>query len=373
MRPHEALPIALLSVTLLAGCTAAAESPADAPDARATVTSLQPEQPAGAAADQAGAAADRISLYLPTWLGPEQYDRIGALPLDAAGVDVAIAFAEPTPDGEVPAPGIPAGVATVVGKLGGQATVALEVGGWGGDEQSHQDILDGFEAGAADPERFVSSLGEAVASTEAAIGHPVSVVGIDWEYLPVNKAADFSRLLDVMTARMPDKQITLAVPSGHSTAGFEAAMAKIVERVGVIRVMTYDMHTPYDGGVAGPIATRDWMVDGFRAWQQRVAAAGGRTKVELGLPGYCYSYTGAAKVGDSFSGGKEVPLAEVDAGVLSALSDGSSAGVADGGWLTCYSASDIRRTLDQLGGRTPVFIWSAEGVTGDQLAAAGGS
>lgn len=344
-RLGQAVAGTVLTATLVAGCSGGPE----------------------AGAEQAGGP----TLYVPTWLEPEQYQAIAGLPLADEHANVVLAFA--VPEGEqLPTPEIPQGVVDVVGRLAADAHVSLAIGGYGTDE-THQPILDGFEAQSYDPDAFAARIGQAADQVADRIGRPVDGIDMDWEYPEVAQAERFGALLGSLDRLYPDRRLSVAVPASDNTEGFMAAIGDLSRHADVVHVMTYDENTPYGDGGAGPVASRDWMLRSFEAWQQRLTEAGGSAKAAIGFPGYCYTYQGAQAEGDSFTAGTSLPYRSVDKSALQPLEDGSH-GVADAeGWTSCFTPDDVRAVMAALPkGSIPVFAWSAEGLDEDYFAALSG-
>ena len=336
--------MAALCAVLLAGCATgqAASSPAGPPSAD----------------------SNRHLVYIETWDDSATYARIGALPL--ANVDLAISFAEPTADGGLTAPTVPDGLRSVVNRLDPNAGIVLAVGGWGNTDQDHQNILRGFAAAANDPDGFAGRIAQVAGQTGASLGRPITGIDIDWEYPTEPQAQGFAAVAEAIKKAMPDARVTAAVPSDHDLQGIDDALPELKNAIDGFHVMTYDEHTPFDGAgsSAGPVATEHGMVGAFQQWQARLTAAGiDPGKAAMGIPTYCYEYTGVGAAGQPSRGGTEVPYTQVEGQGLQAQPDGSSAAVVNGAWTTCLAPEDAQRVVHAAPAGADVFYWSAEGLT----------
>jgi GH18 family chitinase len=349
--------LAVLSAVLIAGCTTGPEG--DSPSSPPLAASNQPSlgQPPG--------TGNRRLVYIQTWDDSATYARISALPL-ANNVDLAVSFAGPTADGGLTPPSIPDGLRSLVSQLDPNAGIMLAVGGWGGTDEDHQIILQGFAAAAADPDGFAGEVAQAAAQTGAALGRKITGIDIDWEYPIESQAQGFAAVTGAIKKAMPGVHLTAAVPSNHDLQGFADALPEVRNTVDGFHVMTYDEHTPFDGvgSTAGPVATTQGMLTAFQQWQQRLTAAGiDPTKADMGIPTYCYEYTGVQAAGQPSQGGAEVPYTQVEGQGLQPQPDGSSAAVVDGAWTTCLTPEDAQHVTDAAPTGTDVFYWSAEGLT----------
>lgn len=332
------------------------------------------EQNNGSVAAEDPTGPPRTTLYLPTWLEPDQYKRIAALPLSERRVDVVIAFVEPTSDGRVRDITLPPGLLAVVAGLDEDARVSVAIGGWGGNDAIRQQILSGFRAASLDPAKFADDVAGMANNAGQKLGRPVTGIDIDWEYPERSQAAGLSGLIAAVRSKLPGVTISLAVPADANTEGFAEALPSLSRNADRLHVMTYDQTTPYDGigASSGPVASTGWVVDTYRAWQGRAAKAGGSLEVVVGFPAYCYSYEGAKASGDRYADGYETPWNEVELTNIQPQADGSSAITSPSAWRSCYTPTDVRRTrsiLAENNQQAATFVWSAEGLTSDYLAA----
>ena len=348
MVPRKRLGVAgalLLCISLLTGCAIGGDEAAAQPD------------------------RNRRLVYIETWDNSDVYARIGQLPL--ANVDLAIAFAVPTAAGELTPPTIPDGLKAVIGRLDPDAGITLAVGGWGGTDADHQNILEGFAAAARNPDAFAAQLAEVVGQTGTALGRPVTGVDLDWEYPTAAQAQDFAAVANAVKKVLPAARLTAAVPSDHDLSGIQAAIPAVKNSIDGFHVMTYDEHTPFDGpgSSSGPVATEQGVLSAIEQWRSRLTDAGmDANKAALGIPTYCYQYTGVTAAGQPVRGGTQVPFPDVPGQVLQSQPDGSSAGVVDGVWTTCLTPDDARQIAAAAPAGTVLFYWSAEGLTPAYLA-----
>ena len=152
--------------------------------------------------------------------------------------------------------------------------------------------------------------------------------------------------------------------------GVEHALPDLRNTIDGFHVMTFDEHTPFDGAgsSAGPLATMQGMLGAFQQWQARLAAAGiDPGKAAIGIPTYCYEFTGVRTAGQPSNGGTEAPYTQIEGQGLQRQPDGSSAAVVGGAWTTCLTPEDAQRVVDAAPAGTHVFYWSAEGLTSEYL------
>ena len=353
--------VTVLSAVLLAGCATGQEG--SAPGSPPSADSNQSSQ------GQAPGDGDRRLLYIETWDDSATYARISALPL-ANNVDLAISFAEPTADGDLTPPNIPDGLRSVVSRLDPNAGIVLAVGGWGDTGEDHQNILQGFAAAAKDPDGFAGKVAQAADQTGAALGRQITGIDIDWEYPTESQAQGFAAVAEAIKKAMPGAHVTAAVPSNHDLQGIEDALPDVRDTIDGFHVMTYDEHTPFDGAgsSAGPVATKQGMLSAFQQWQGRLTAAGiDSGKATMGIPTYCYEYTGVRAAGQPTQGGTELPYTQVEGQGMQPQPDGSSAAVVDDAWTSCLTPEDAQHVVDAAPAGTDVFYWSAEGLTSAYL------
>lgn len=346
-----------LGVSLLAGCAAPSAIDSSRSDPDQTIVE------------------NHRLVYIESWDTDDVYARISQLPL-AADTDLAIAFAVPTVDGGVTPPNVSEGLRTVVGRLDPNAGIALAVGGWGGTDAEHQDILLGFAAAARNPDAFSAEVARTAQQTGAELGRTVTGIDIDWEYPTAGQAQDFAAVAVALRKALPEARITAAVPAGHDLEGIQTALPAVRDAIDGFHVMTYDENTPFSGpgSTAGPVATEQGMLSAFRQWQAALSTAGiDPSKAALGIPTYCYAYTGVTAAGQPSQGGTQMPYVEVENQNLTSQADGSSAGVVNGAWTTCLTPDDARQIVAAAPPGTNLFYWSAEGMTPAYLTIGRGS
>lgn len=317
-------------------------------------------------ATSAGTA--NAEAYLPTWLTPEQNERIANIAPQLGGV--TIAFALPSAAGEVQAPVIEdiQSFKRIIGALPTEATVSLAIGGWGGDDAAHKAILQGFKNGAAHPETFVKSTEQVMQTLEEQIGHEVKGIDIDWEYPTVADAEGFTTLLTTLKRELPNARLSIAAPAYDTPAsrGINTALRqpKVRSALDRVHVMTYDQHGPWEK-TAGVVASGAWAKTSIKNWVEVM----GEAKVSPGYATYCYEYKGAKAEGQAFAESQEHAFSELPKGtrVSNNKDTLTSATKINGNWTSCQSPQVVRALDGRLRrvypGLASGFFWDANGLT----------
>lgn len=325
-----------------------------------------------------------VGGYLPTWLSDAEYARIS----ETEGVDkLYVAFATVDTAGNVIMPKLSPAAISAISTLGAKAQktdqesqmggVYLSVGGWGANQQQHDDMLKGFSAGLDQPDAFAAKLKTSVTELQTATKLEKIHLDLDIEFPTPAMAAKLPALVDSLR-QAGLKDVVMAVAAyGKEAEGVQSVAHDLAAKGVHFNVMTYDM-TGLASAKAGPIATTPWAAATIAKWAQ---TTGDETKLSVGFPTYCYTFVGATKSGDRFDASasaaqhrffKDLPpeaIVEDDAA-------GTTAALLSDGYTTCVSPKRATATLNavlhnhsSIGGS---FAWDLRGMTDEYAAALSG-
>lgn len=362
----EQLAIAVPLAIGLAGCGGSTNGTNSVPIAEASPgnnPATEPQLPV----NEGILESAHVSVYLPTWLLDERCNELAAdLPASKASRYI-ISFGIPNPDGSIELPAISGSCVRMIKKLGEASQFSLAIGGWGGNENVHQKILDNFGEASKTPEVFADGMIAASEEISTVIGKPLSGIDLDWEYPNVDQAADVIRLVAALKAKMPDGHISMAVPA----SGYKIPVRPLVPNVDAFHVMTYDHAGPWLNK-AGDIAPATWTMDKVDEWVNNL---GEESKVVVGYPAYGYQYPGAKKSGDSY---ELTPNAHVlyrdipkTAIVDKTGIENPSYAMLSGAWASIVTPHDIAETQSLLRTKYPnlggSMIWELQGMVAEHF------
>ncbi len=304
------------------------------------------------------------TLYLPTWLGDRDAGQI-AEATEGVPVRYNIAFALPGADGTVELPD----TELIQPLLTTAESIGLSIGGWGGSDEEHEQILKHWQAALDNPDQFATSV------TEAADALGAETLDFDMEYPTSEQRVALLGLMRAVRERNPDRTITLAVPAfPEADNGYALNEDELPSVVDQFNVMAYDYNGSWSDA-AGHHADGRTTIDAVSTWVETV---GDESKVSPGFPIYGYVFEGAEAPGDSFTNVQTLPSTEILARGHTVDDDqealASSAQI-DGGWATFLSPAmvtkidaELRQQFPELG---DAFFWEASGTSREYLAAVG--
>jgi len=322
---RHALVAVLIAVLAAVGCSSDDGSDKPQDSAPQAAPEAQP-------APHVGAYVEAWEDHAPTLVGIDQ---------------VQISFGVPQSDGSVLAPDFEPVTRDVIvqhQRENPDSELSLAIGGWGTDE-THDSILEGFRAGARDPQGFADEVLKAVQTVQDRLGgFKITGIDLDWEY---PNAAEALGLVDIVQAlRDRDMTVSLAVSGdAHDNGnGVFTVADQLAPLLSHVRVMTYDNVTPFDEGLAatGNAFDGDLAIEQVHTWK-------------------------------SDTSGAEIKLADVPEATIhdhpTLLTSGAQV---SGGWISLASPAIVQETLRRARGGSEdhdampdigAFVWAASGTT----------
>ena len=307
-------------------------------------------------------------LYVPVWV--DQY-RSEMASLPAQSFDrLFLAFCEPRSSEQQPAnlnlDYKPSGRAYVdlIGRLATPSTlISLAIGGWGGSDEVHTDILRGFKHAANDPATFTKQVGELTKRIEGETGLVINGLDMDYEFPDAPK--DINPIAESLKSAFPVKQLTVTVPSFIGDA--YSNNDRLWQTADHVNIMTYDYDL--DGNtVTQSLAPTGLAVDSIQRWVELI---GDPQKLHVGLPAYAHRFVGATALGATYRSSNEVPFNQLDPAKLATIgAHDSQPHYIDGDSLvSVMPPRNLRETINQVITNHPniggFFYWSAEGMTAE--------